>query len=118
MSKKINIQMFGYKNDVIPASCGWGPSSNCGPSEDPTTIEMYEGFKEFLKDTDVKDKFELSFIDLNEDDLNRYPSERKLIEKGLQLPLTFIEGKVAFEGQVDNMKTYLIVSKMYNRLEI
>lgn len=116
MSKKINIQMFGYKNDVVSIPCGWGPSSDCGPSEDSTTIEMYEELKKFLEDTDVKDKFELSYIDLNEDDLNPYPNERKVIEKGHKLPLTFIEGKVAFKGPVDNMRTYLIVSKMYNTL--
>ncbi|WP_312906984.1 hypothetical protein [Tissierella praeacuta] len=73
---------------------------------------MYEELKKFLEDTDVKDKFELSFIDLNEDDLNRYRNERKFIERGYQLPLTFIEGKVSFAGQVDNMRTYLIVSRM------
>ncbi|MBZ2174367.1 hypothetical protein K8M07_03810 [Schnuerera sp. xch1] len=77
---------------------------------------MYEELKKFLEDTDVKDKFELSFIDLNDNDLNHYPKEQRFIEKGHQLPLTFIEGKVAFKGPVDNMRTYLIVSRMYNTL--
>lgn len=112
MSKKINIKIFGHKNDVIPGSCGWGPSTSCGPSEDPTSIEMYEELKVFLEDTDVREKIELSFIDLNEDDLSHYQNIKQFIEKGYQLPLTFIDGKLAFTGQVDNMKAYLILSRI------
>ena len=78
---------------------------------------MFENLREFLEDTDVKDKFELSFIDLNEEDLNHYPDEQKIIEKGHKLPLTLIGGKVAFKGAVDNMRTYLIVSRMHKDLD-
>ena len=78
---------------------------------------MYEELKTFLEDTEVKDKFELSFIDLNEDDLNNYPNEQKIMEKGHKLPLTFIGGRIAFKGAVDNMRTYLIVNKMHKALD-
>lgn len=78
---------------------------------------MYEELKTFLNDTDAKNKFELSFIDLNDDDLNNYTNVKELIEKGHKLPLTFIGGRVAFKGAVDNMRTYLIVSKMHKSLD-
>lgn len=110
--KKIKILIAGNKNEIVPTPCGWGPDVSCGPSEDPTTIEMYEKLKSFLESTDVKDKFEMEFIDINKDDLSNYPNEQKIIEKGRKLPITFIAGKPAFSGKVDEMKMYLTLKRL------
>ena len=75
MSEKIKVQMFGHKNQLISVPCGWGLSTSCGPSEDLTTIEMYEELKSFLEDTDVNEKFEMEFIDIDKDDLSKYTKE-------------------------------------------
>lgn len=110
--EKIKIQMFGNKKEVVSASCGWGPSTSCDPSEDLTTIEMYEKLKNFLGNTDVKDKFEMEFIDITEDDLSNYPKERKVIKRGYKLPITFIAEKPVFSGKTDEMKTYLTLKRL------
>lgn len=113
MSEKIKVQMFGNKNQLVAESCGWGPSTDCGPGQDPTTLEIYEELKIFLEDTDVKDKIEIEFIDIDKDDLSNYPRERKILNSGYQLPITFIARKPAFSGQVDKMKAYLTLKKMW-----
>lgn len=106
MADKIKIQMFGMKDEVVAAACGWGPSVSCGPSEDPTTIEMYNELNDYLQSTELKDRCEFSFIDLMEDDLVGYEYEKSIINKGYQLPITFINGKAAFSGKLDNKKVY------------
>ncbi|MCC5912125.1 MAG: hypothetical protein JJT76_17035 [Clostridiaceae bacterium] len=72
-------------------------------------MEMYEELNNFLQSTDAKDKYEMTFVDLLEDDLTGYDKEREVLDKGYQLPITFIEGKPAFSGKVDNNKTYQIL---------
>jgi len=62
--------------------------------------------------TDVKDNLEIQFIDLEEDDLSQYENERKVIDKGYQLPITFINGKPAFSGKVDQFKAYQTLKKI------
>lgn len=113
MTKKIKVQMFGNRNQLVPESCGWGPSTSCGPGQDPRTLEIYEELKTFLENTDVKDKIEMEFIDIDKDDLSKYPKERKLLDVGYQLPITLIASKPAFSGQVDKMKAYLTLKKMW-----
>jgi len=75
-------------------------------------MEIYNELYKFLEQTDIKDKFEMKFIDLEENDLNGYENEKKVIDKGYQLPITFIEGKPAFSGKVDNYKAYQILKKI------
>lgn len=55
----------------------------------------------------------MTFIDLEKDDLTDYENEGKVIDKeGHQLPITFIEGKPAFSGKVNNYKTYRILKRI------
>lgn len=112
MEEKIKVQMFGIKDEVVKEQCGWGPSTDCGPSEDPTTIEMYNELYKFLEQTDVKDKFEMEFIDIEESDLSQYENAKKVIDKGYQLPITLIGGRPAFSGKVDSYKAYRVLQRM------
>lgn len=70
---------------------------------------MFKELKAFLKDTDVNDKFDIEFIDIDKADLSKYPKERKIINTSYQLPITFVSGKAVFSGKVDKMKTYLML---------
>lgn len=117
MTAKIKIHMFGKKNEVVPTSCGWGPSTACGPGEDLTTMEMYKEVKTFLEGTDIKDKIEMNFIDLETDDLNGYEDEMKIVEKRSEHPITFIEGKPAFVGNVDKMRMYLTIRRILKKMK-
>lgn len=44
------------------------------------------------------------FVDLMDDEADNYPEELKFIDKGYQLPITFINGKASFSGKVDEAK--------------
>lgn len=112
MLEKIKIQMFGIKDEVVKEECGWGPSTDCGPSEDLTTIEMFNDLYKFLEQTDVKNKFEMTFIDIEETDLSKYEEAKKVIDKGYGLPITLIGGRPAFSGKVDQFKIYQVLKRM------
>lgn len=73
---------------------------------------MYNELSNFLKETDIKDKYEMTFIDLEEDDLSNYEDAKKVIDKGYQLPITFIGEKPAFSGKVDSYKAYRVLQRM------
>lgn len=112
MSEKIKIQMFGIKDEMVAAPCCCGPSDNCGPSEEETTMEMYEALDKFLQETDVKEKYEMSFIDIKEVDLSNYENEKKVLDRGLERPVTFIAGRPAFKGKVDHFRAYQVVKRL------
>lgn len=73
---------------------------------------MYEELKGFLEQTDIKDQFEMEFIDINKDDLSSYGEAGEIATRGYQLPLTFIAGDPIFSGKVDNYKAYLTLKKL------
>ena len=75
-------------------------------------MEMYEELNQFLQNTDMKDRFEMTFIDLMEDDLSGYEKEKEVLDKGYQLPITFVAGKPAFSGKVENEKVYEILKNI------
>ena len=65
---------------------------------------MYEEIEQFLRDSDMKGQYEMSFIDVLEDDLTDYENEKKILDMGYQLPITFIAGQPAFSGKVDKQE--------------
>lgn len=73
---------------------------------------MFNELNQFLQKTDVKEMYDMSFIDLMEDDLIGYEKEQNVISKGYQLPIIFIEGKPVASGKVDNKKIYQFIKKL------
>lgn len=70
---------------------------------------MYNELNEYLQSTELKNSYDMSFVDLIEDDLAGYDFEKSIINKGYQLPITFINGKAAFSGKLDNKKVYAFI---------
>ncbi|ABR48002.1 hypothetical protein Amet_1832 [Alkaliphilus metalliredigens QYMF] len=75
-------------------------------------MEMYDEVNQFLRNTDMKDKYEMAFIDVIEDDLSGYEKVKEMLDKGYQLPLTLVAGRAAFAGKVDNEKLYQILKRI------
>ncbi|SCX78322.1 hypothetical protein [Alkaliphilus peptidifermentans] len=73
---------------------------------------MVEEVKNIISKSDVNDKVEFTFIDLMEDDLSPYAAEKKVIDKGYQLPITFVAGKPAFSGKIDTNRLYMVLKKL------
>ena len=96
--------MFGMKDDPVSEACGWGSSASCGPSEDPSTKEVYEGMVKAIENSPLADQTVTKFVDLADDEADNYPKELEFIDKGYQLPITFINGKASFSGKVDEVR--------------
>ncbi|KAB3531897.1 hypothetical protein F8154_12360 [Alkaliphilus pronyensis] len=73
---------------------------------------MVEEVRELVNNNDLKDRVEVFFIDIMEDDLTLYPEEKKLIERGYQLPLTFLNGKLGFYGKIDTNRLLIALKSM------
>jgi glutaredoxin len=73
---------------------------------------MYQELEKFLKQTEIWDKIDMEFIDIKQDDTSKYDKEMKVLKTNNQLPITFIGGKPAFSGKVDNFRTYLLLKKI------
>ncbi|QNO15302.1 hypothetical protein HYG86_11270 [Alkalicella caledoniensis] len=74
-------------------------------------LEMFEEMNEFLVKKGMKDKVNVKFIDVMEDDLTGYENEVDILNQGYPLPITFIEKQAAFAGKVDNQKLYSILKR-------
>lgn len=75
-------------------------------------LEMFEEIKGYLVEKGIKDKVNMKFIDLMEDDLTGYEEEVKIVNQGHPLPITFIGKQPAFAGKVDNDKLYEVLKSL------
>ena len=73
-------------------------------------FEMSENIKKFLAEKGMNN-VKVNFIDLFEDDLTGYEYAQPIIQKGYQLPITFIAKQPAFSGKVDNRQLYDILKR-------
>lgn len=74
--------------------------------------EMFEDLTIFLGKSELKDMVDLRFIDVMEDNLDGYESVKKVLDKGLGLPVTAINGKAKFYGGLSIRKIYEEIKKM------
>lgn len=66
--------------------------------------EIYESMVKTIENSSVADKTETKFIDLMDDEADNYPDQLRLVDKGYQLPLTFVNGSARFAGKIDEQK--------------
>lgn len=67
MSEGIIIEVFGIRDEPPLGGCDCG--EDCGPTKVPTMGELFDGFDEFIKQSEIKEQTQVQFIDLFEDDL-------------------------------------------------
>lgn len=71
--------------------------------------EMFEELAGFFATGELKDKVSLKFIDVLEDSLDEHETVRKVLDKGIALPVTAINGKPMFSG---GLSTELILEEI------
>lgn len=71
--------------------------------------EMFDEFANFIANSDFKKKVTVKFIDVFEDSLDGHESVKKVLDKGLGLPITAINGKAMFYG---GLSTELILEEI------
>ncbi len=104
MDKKVKIQVFGIPGEY-PSTSGCG----CGPAK--TMKEMFEDVQVQLMGTDVKDHIDLTFVNVEEEDIQTYEYARKAVENGYGYPLTAIKDRVRFHNSIPASQIYRLVKQ-------
>lgn len=60
--------------------------------------EMFDELADSLAKNELKDRITLTFVDVLEDSLDGHEIVRKVLDKGIALPVTAINGKPLFYG--------------------
>ncbi|SNR99356.1 hypothetical protein SAMN05446037_1002277 [Anaerovirgula multivorans] len=73
--------------------------------------DLYNELVKFMEDTTLKDSVEMQFVDLMEDGLTGHDYAKETLDKGYQLPITFINDQPVYTGGIDNRKVFLALKK-------
>ena len=111
MSEKIKVEVFGINDQAAGGGCGPGCCGPAGCGPQLTMGEMFEQLEEFIQASDIKDKVELQFIDVIDDDIDGYSDINRAMEKGFVIPLTAIDGKLRFHRGISNEMIYEAVNE-------
>ncbi|MCH4887534.1 hypothetical protein EZV73_08120 [Acidaminobacter sp. JC074] len=87
---EITIEVFGHREDV-PASCEYGPSVTMG--------EMFDDFMDKLMLNELYEFIDLTFVEYSEL-LEEHDYAKEAYERGLQLPIVAIDGKVYYHSTI------------------
>ena len=117
MNNKIAIQIFGLRDESIAESgCDGADNNSCsscgGCGVSPTMGAMFESLVEIMEMSDINDRITLQFIDVNEDNLDKYEAVKKLLDSGISLPVTAIDGVPRFYGGLSVQMIYEAVTEM------
>ncbi len=102
MNHKIKIEVYGVRNQPPVSGCsscaGCKSAGDCTPPK--TMGELYDELYQFIVNSNVNDKVELVFIDIEEDSIENHPEVKSAIEVGNRIPIIAIEGVLKFQGGV------------------
>lgn len=125
----IKVNIYGQKDKVLPGGCCSSKKSSCNPcsskegcsgcksgtssnkceqNASKNVIDLYNNLNSFLKTTDVTAQVEVSFIELNDKNINSDEKSRVLdvIERGFESPITVIDGIIRYCGGISNSLVY------------
>lgn len=124
----IKINIYGYEDRTIfqgcssgnkhscSAHCEKGNCSGCSSSEknEITLQELCENLCKYLKNTDICDNVDVSFISLNKSEVISYEKNRveEIIERGFYPPIVVIDGIIRYYGGISNTLVYKDVKEL------
>lgn len=108
MSEKIKVEVFGIKDQSSNGGCNC--SGGCGSNK--TMGEQYQEFLYFLSTTKLRDRIDISFVDILMDDMNKYDSILDAMNQGYTLPLTAINDEIKFYGGISHKMIYEGIRKL------
>lgn len=141
MNKKIKVQVFGIKEQVINSGCGCGSGKNkscCGKSKDSqgsckggcnrserccsssigklskTVGDAFEELETFINGSDVKNNTELEFIDLDKINLEeeKFFRIKEIINRGFEPPITVVDDIIRYYGGISNTFVYKDIKEL------
>lgn len=109
--KNIDIKYYGTFNKEVLNTKTWGLSEV--PGRDATEYEVYKDLKEFLISTDLKDKINIEYIDIKNEEIPSDDPIREILEK-YETPILSIDDKEYIVGKEHNVNVYI---KIKNHLK-
>ena len=111
MQEKIIVKVFGIKDQSSGGNSGCGCSGGCCGSS-KTMEKMYDEFVSFLSRSNIRQRIDITFVDVLMEDMDRYDYIMDAMNQGYELPLTAINGKVKFYGGISNKMIYDTLRKL------
>lgn len=103
----IDIKYYGRQITKVPNTNACGLSEI--PGEDATEYEVFMDLKSFLLSTDLKDKINIEFIDINDEKIsNSHINE--ILEK-YETPIISIMDKEFLIGKEHNVNVFMKIKK-------
>jgi len=93
MNGKVKVDVFGIARD--PKTGG-----------NSTYLRMYFSLIRYLQSSDIGDKVDLHFIDINEPAMANYPTAKSMLQKGSPMPLLSINGDIKYSGSIPYETVY------------
>lgn len=133
MNDKIKVQIFSVKYKELSGGCGCshkkssckgcGEENNCkscstGCTKNfektaKTVEDAYEKLEKFIKSSDVNNKVQLEFIDLEKINIKeQYKRVWETIDKGFDPPITVIDNIIRYYGGISNDLVYKDVKEL------
>lgn len=99
MREKVKIEVFGISRD--PKTGG-----NAVP------LKMYFSLVRYLNSSDMGNKVDLRFIDINEPAMANYPSVKSELQKGTPVPIVTINGSIKYSGSIPYESIYQDIKRI------
>jgi len=132
MKNKIKVSIYGNKLSILGAdsSCGHGAEDDCGgcsskKSEEPcfschkvaskenkSTGDLFYSLVDFIELSDVKEKVDLEFIELDKNKIGGSAEIEEILERGFEAPIVVIDGIVRYYGGISNLLIYEDVKEL------
>jgi len=73
--------------------------------------QMYDSLIKYIESSNIKDKVQIKFIDVINDNIKDYPTALNLLRKGYALPLVIVNGVAKFYGSLPYEAIYIEIEK-------
>lgn len=118
MNKTMSIEVVGIWDEIVG---GEGCCvDSCDPEEcklNPTTGEVYQKLVDFLTDKELKDRVNLTFVNVLTDEVEGHAACKAALEKCYALPITLINGQPRLYGGLSTKKIHAEINAMLKDLE-
>lgn len=107
MDKKVDVEIFGTSKGTSSCTgcCGGGCGMCCGKASKDIK-STYCQLQKYIESTDVCDKTDIKFVDINADDIKSFPEVKKAMSEGCSLPIVVINGRLRFYGGISGRVLY------------
>ena len=108
MDEKVGVEIFGTSkgSSSCTGCCGGGCGKCCGKASQDIKSTYCE-LQKYIESTDICDKVDIKFFDVNNmDDIKSFSEVKKAVDEGYGFPFVLINGKLRFYGGISGKVLY------------